>query len=380
MGARFNYSICIKVKSAKAFTPVAEIIVPHPYEEQKELDAASATDLSSAGTANCYIVSRGGLYKFKAVKGNSSTSLGNVTSAEIVWETFGTSTAPACFDLIEGSCYKNGYVVFKTAAEFKEGNALIAAKDADGKIIWSWHIWMTDMPQGQVYFNNGGTMMDRNLGAVSTTPGEVGALGLMYQYGRKDPFLSSSSISSAKLAKSSITWPSAVNSDSITGTLEYASEHPTTFIKYNELNNDWFYTDAAAVDTTLWAVKAAPKSVNDPCPYGWRIPDGSKKGEWAVALGKTTYGTYTFDSTNKGIQMGGLLGEDENIWYPAAGILDHVTGSLSRTGSAGVWWANLPYSSTTLYVTVTYVTTNGRFYVYDYGTRGRAYSARCVKE
>ena len=48
---------------------------------------------------------------------------------------------------------------------------MIAAKDAEGKILWSWHIWMTDLPMGQVYWRNAGTMMDRNLGALSATPG-----------------------------------------------------------------------------------------------------------------------------------------------------------------------------------------------------------------
>ena len=75
-----------------------------------------------------------------------------------------------------------------------EGNALIALCNADGDILWSWHIWFTDDPRGQEYYNNAGTMMDRNLGATSATPGDVGALGLLYQWGRKDPFLGSSSI------------------------------------------------------------------------------------------------------------------------------------------------------------------------------------------
>ena len=125
---------------------------------------ASATDLSSSASANCYIISDAGLYKFKTVKGNSTTSVGSVASASILWETFGTDTAPEPSDLISEICCKEGYIAFQTADTFKEGNAVIAAKDGSGNILWSWHIWFTDQPQSHVYNNNAGTMMDRNLG------------------------------------------------------------------------------------------------------------------------------------------------------------------------------------------------------------------------
>ena len=90
--------------------------------------------------------------------------------------------------------------------------------------------------------------MDRNLGATSATPGDVGALGLLYQWGRKDPFLGSSSISSDTMAKSTLTWPSAVSSNSTNGTIDYAVEHPTTFIVSNVYNLDWYYTGSGNTD------------------------------------------------------------------------------------------------------------------------------------
>ena len=141
----------------------------------------TTTHLSAVASANCYIISSPGAYKFNTVKGNSSESVGAVASAEVLWESFGTDTAPAVGDLIKSVKYSDGYIAFQTASAFKEGNAVIAAKDASGIILWSWHIWLTDQPQGQEYFNGAGTMMDRNLGATSATPGDVGALGLLYQ-------------------------------------------------------------------------------------------------------------------------------------------------------------------------------------------------------
>ena len=379
VGKEYTWCICVKLKSRKFYSIVEKFTVPHPYSEIKYLDAASAQDLSYNGTANCYIVTQSGLYKFKAVKGNTSEKINSVSSAEILWESFGTATAPAFFDLIDGVCYKDGYVLVRISDEFKEGNAVVAVKDAEGKVLWSWHIWMTDMPAGQVYYNTNITVMDRNLGAVSVTPGDVGALGLMYQWGRKDPFLGSSSINSAKKALSTITWPKYVASDSFTGTQEYALSNPTTFIAFNKMNDDWLYTDSAAADTTRWTVSTAPKSVNDPCPYGWRVPEGGTESIWAKALGIKTSGTYTFDSENYGIQHAGQLGDDENIWYPAAGCLDHVNGEVIRIGSTGAFWTVTNYKSNSPLALPIYWVSNGSFYAYFYGKRAIAFPVRCVK-
>ena len=210
------------------------------------LNMDSVSDLSSPLSANCYIVSHSDLYRFKTVKGNSDESVGEVAAASVLWETFGTSDAPKPCDLIKSLCYQDGYIAFQTADTFKEGNAVIAAKDADGAILWSWHIWFTDQPEEQVYFNNAGTMMDRNLGATSAAPGDAGALGLLYQWGRKDPFLGSSSVSSSMTAASTITWPSYAYS----ATIEYATANPTTFIAGNSDNYDWCVSNSSSIDNT----------------------------------------------------------------------------------------------------------------------------------
>ena len=59
--------------------------------------------------------------------------------------------------------------------------------DAEGAtILWSYHIWVTDVadqPFGVNSKGNSYTVMDRNLGAVSATPGDAGAIGLLYQWG-----------------------------------------------------------------------------------------------------------------------------------------------------------------------------------------------------
>ena len=155
-----------------------------------ELDVTAAIDLSSKGSANCYVVSKTGIYKFKAVQGNGNQSVGDVVSCSVLWETFGTAVKPSVNDLISGVSYKDGYIAFSTPASFKEGNAVIAAKDSKDDILWSWHIWLVqDEIKSCTYVNDAGVLMDRNLGATSVVPGTSASIGLIYQWGRKDPLL-----------------------------------------------------------------------------------------------------------------------------------------------------------------------------------------------
>ena len=302
----------------------------------------SIVNLSENGTANSYIVSAAGTYKFTPAKGNSSESVGSIASAEVLWETFGTDVTPNVGDLVKNVKYENGVISFETPSAYKKGNAAIAAKDASGKILWSWHIWLTDQPEGQVYYNNAGTMMDRNLGATSATPGDVDALGLLYQWGRKDPFLGSSSISSNTEAKSTLTWPSEVNSNSSYGTIAYATANPTTFISGNADNVDWYYTGSSSTDNTRWTTSDSSKSIYDPCPAGWRVPDGGDYGVWSQAVGSYDEFVYPHDSTNKGMSVSGKFGSASTIWYPASGYR-YSSRNLYQVGTLGYYWSATPY-------------------------------------
>ena len=303
-------------------------------------------DLSLDDTANCYMVSTNGCYKFRPVKGNSTDLVTPISSVEVLWESFGTEETPNVGELVSEVTYEEGYIAFKTPEVFKEGNAVIAVKDDSGEILWSWHIWLTDQPQEQVYYNNAGTMMDRNLGATSATPGDVGALGLLYQWGRKDPFLGSASISEEVEAKSTITWPSAVEADPSNGTIEYATSHPTTFITYNwgdYINNyDWYYTGSGSTDNTRWTTYETAKSIYDPCPAGWRVPDGGTSSVWEKALAGRGYKP-DFNKDYRGCYVS-RFGADFPIWYPAAGSfsassIEPRSVSLSSVGSTGQYLA-----------------------------------------
>ena len=216
--------------------------------------------------------------------------------------------------------------------------------------------------------------MDRNLGATSATPGDAGALGLLYQWGRKDPFLGSSSISSDTVAKSTITWPSPVSTSSSCGKVSYVTANPTTFVYVKSSPYDWHYSSR---DNTLWTTSDKTKSIYDPCPAGWRVPDGGDNGVWSKAYGSSSSLSHTYSSTNEGMNFSGKFGSASTIWYPASGLRSCDVGSLICVGIYGVYCSASPDSYNVCYL--------------DFGSFGGVYpscssyrvsgrSVRCVRE
>jgi len=353
------------------------LVMPYVTLESSDSSVSEGIDLGLVGTANCYIVSEIGIYRFTPTKGNSNESVGDIAFAETLWETFGTDVTPNVGDLVKNVKYVDGVIRFETPSTFKEGNAVIAAKDASGNILWSWHIWLTDQPEEQVYYNNAGTMMDRNLGATSAIPGDVGALGLLYQWGRKDPFLGSSSINEDIFAKSTARWPSSVSSNS-RGTIEYAISHPMTFISANESNCDWYYTGNDVTDNTRWTTSDKPKSIYDPCPVGWRVPDGGGDGIWSSACGSTlSFDGYPYDSSNEGMNFSCKFGPATTIWYPVSGFRNDSDGSLRYVGYYGFCWSASPSVYNAHYL---YFYKLGRVYPSDSNWRAFGHSVRCLQE
>lgn len=294
-------------------------------------------DLSAAESANCYIVSAAGSYSFKTLKGNSPFLVEGGANAEVLWETFGTDETPAEGDLIRSVDYYNNYIIFETADEFKEGNAVIALKNKYDEVVWSWHIWFTDKPAEHTYANNAGTMMDRNLGATSATPGDVGALGLFYQWGRKDPFVGSSSISSWVPAASTNPWTIKAEENGVS--IDFTIMNPTTLVVHTgSTGRDWKDTP----NGNLWNIN---KSTYDPCPPGWRVPTGGTNGVWATAGFPTGNHAATLADTEN--RFGILFpkeycGAEEGAWYPAGGILHYI-----QHNNMNQWVGNGMYASCT---------------------------------
>ncbi len=337
--------------------------------EEDGIDLSLYKDLSAEGTANCYLIQGTGNYKFKAVLGNLDTSVGNVKKTEVLWETFGTDVMPNIGDLIKEVGYKNGYVYFSTPETFRNGNASIAVRNSKDVILWSWHIWCSEEGwNDHVYPNNAGIMMDRNLGATSATPGDIGSFGLLYQWGRKDPFMGSCAKSGTTLAASTGSWTTITSSKSV----DYAEENPMTYIasydRYDWCSQTW--------DNYEIRWKESEKSLYDPCPVGYRVPKGGSDGFWATAT--NGWNSSIMKWTNSGFTWT-LADGTTAAWYPAVGYRLYDSGVLFAVGSYGYYWSASPDPRDISSAYGLNFTSGFVIPAYDY-YRSNGYSVRCVRE
>lgn len=330
--------------------------------EDDGIDLSLYTDLSADGTANCYLIKAAGKYKFKAVKGNSGATVGNVKKSEVLWESFGTDVMPNIGDLVTNVGYKNGYVYFSTPETLANGNASIAVRNSKDVILWSWHIWCSEEGwDDHIYPNNAGIMMDRNLGATSATPGNVSAFGLIYQWGRKDPFMGSCAKSGSTPAASTGTWKVASSSDK----MDFTEENPMT------IATGWY---GGRVPGYGWHTSESEKGLYDPCPVGYRVPDGGENGFWATANVKATG-----DSYNHGIYWT-LADGKSTAWYPAVGYLSNYSGELSYVGQVSYCWSASPTPRNNDYAYHLHFRCHGDVTTTDFYDRGIGFSVRCVRE
>ena len=346
--------------------------------------------------ANCYVVKPGKTIRFpsrtlpeefnaiasmapQAAPTRATPPTMYVVTYDVLWESYGTGTKPTKGSVVR-SVSRNGDDIVVTAGS-REGNAVVAMLYND-VVAWSWHIWVTNADLeglAQTYRNGAGTAMDRNLGALSATEGEVGALGLLYQWGRKDPFPGASAIDGKTMAATTVTWPSAKPSNAETGTPAYAVANPMVFISSNTRNYDWYYTGTSKTDYTRWNRN---KGFFDPCPPGWQVPQDAL---WTDAFindtrvfNATSSPPWTsFNPLDKGGSMRWWFGTDDVCWYPAAGYLTSsgTNVSLYTVGSEGRYWSCEPtsrYTANMLYFSEKELRLNSA--IRSYGQ-----SVRCVK-
>lgn len=355
------------------------------------IDASSAyedvpvVNLSEAGTANCYLVSEAGTYKIQTVKGNSADSVGEVYRAETLWESFGTDVTPKEGALVGNVSYADGYITFSTTGV--AGNAVIAAYDMLDGIVWSWHIWCSPTElnaMDQDYYNTSGTkvftMMDRNLGATSGTPGSVGFLGLFYQWGRKDPFLGSCRIDKAVRAASTGEWIEYITKDEFCGNADYAIANPTTYIGKDAAatgidKNAWFvYTDKSELDKYWYR----NKTIYDPCPAGYKVPFANGGAYvWRSAIennAKTVTDVTAYDSATKCMNLTNVFHTKTPCFYPLAGYTRADDNAMIEVGVKSL-------NRSTEGSTVTlYLQSSGSINAYSTQGMINGCSVRCVKE
>ena len=154
--------------------------------------------------------------------------------------------------------------------------------------------------------------------------------------------------------------------------MDYSEENPTTFIKSN-----W---TGGSVPGNGWHTSESVKGLYDPCPAGYRVPDGGENGFWATALetSSNAWNSAIMKWSNSGFTWT-LDNEPTAAWYPAVGYRYSVSGALSSVGSHGCFCSASPNPSNSYYAYYLYFN-NGYVSPANYYDRGDGYSVRCVRE
>lgn len=379
-GSNYIYTIYPGMNAVNNF----DVKRNHNYNVKLNLTSTKTDNRVVAAPANCYVMKHnafimfdpytrtetGGGWKYTDYvdKNDPKKALYDV---DILWQTGDGTNFPigdnskkdrVFFDETEQKvCVRSGGI---------NGNAVIAARNAEGTIIWSWHIWVNNEAPAQLSnavkyttysWNSSGintsvrvpgySFMSCNLGAVSTSPGNIGTFGMYYQWGRKDPFPQTARMdrvtfyanaypyvqtvydSKAKqLAMTSTAGTGelfrAVLVTPTTGNIEHSIQNPTEFMAtvtpglfqnggessgqpapgngsthdpaYYINDGDWYwghndklwggvpFDDATVNYNDIVANNGATeKSIFDPCPSGWILP---KSDAW---MGFTSTGMNT---------------------------------------------------------------------------------------
>jgi hypothetical protein len=334
-----------------------------------------------AEPANCYMVAPSNAITISVnIKGNggdvASTGLSithTAASIGILWQ---TSTG-----LITVSSFNATTQQVTVTAGTASGNAVIAAYDTDGTtILWSWHIWVTsynpNTTNGTVYMYNDRTWMDRNLGATTNTPATVTTMGLLYQWGRKDPFPGSTSVSVDFSEPTLVGKFTSVAKTIVTEESNLANTilNPVTFYLGSDTPEgslDWYSSTWGNNNAALWggASMTTPtaKTIFDPCPAGWRVPGSiNELSPW--------YG-FT-DSNFPWTSYGRVFTSASSTYYPSSGFRTSTVGTLYKVGVYGGYWLASAFNHSALYFAFT-TTTVSEYYSID---PAFGFSVRCIQE
>lgn len=366
---------------------------------------ATYKNLSEAQTANSYIISEDGYYKFKAnVAGNGVSSL--ITDAGTEWNITGSgwgtkeavkpnftperidylwyqpaldvavpesiSTADVCVRILnDGAVDKDGYVYLEVE-NWKAGNLVLAAYSGN-TILWSWHLWLTAKPEDKREGNDYYTIMDRNLGATRAgdafvdNTNALAVYGLYYQWGRKDPSPGPQNASSAGSAFDSSPWfryDRAGHSWSRNSRIDHlhgpvstkvAAENPDKFIEVDSQTGDKYHWMSGYNDSdyhkSLWGYAIAGKSwgikpfktMYDPCPPGYMVAH-----HWVFWMHDKHYDNNPgFGSLPSDFTAAGSFGYTSKVfgggYVPLTGHRIY-SGLCEDQGTKGYLWGSTPKS------------------------------------
>ena len=269
-----------------------------------------------------------------------------------------------------------------SAANIKNGNAVIAVKSADGTIMWSWHLWfdhsdalstiactnhegdnfkVTKNILGYTIYKWKSTSYESPRVARMKIEQEVGNGAkksayititqspyaekeystALYQFGRKDAFPGTNTLYESTFVENGGDNISIVN----------AIQNPGTFYTDgNKWDKEYRYFNLWSMQTTSQndASKTLVKTVYDPCPVGFSMPP------LKTFSGVTTTGTT--DTNNKDINALGdwdqgwhFYAKDSSssstVYYPAIGSRTAKEGKLYGVKDRGYYWVGVPSST-----------------------------------
>ena len=230
-----------------------------------------------------------------------------------LWEIAEAGTALTEGAVIETPVLNGNEITVK--AKNVSGNALVVLKDANDVILWSWHIWVVDGLADLTFTDTARktTIQNMNLGATQNTLYWASdklytnqeAIGLYYQYGRKDPFVMPKSLS-RKTSSPFLTGKDLtrrVERDEETrenGRVDWTIKNPDARILRSKSTqnvrsaigfSNWTY----AADDLKKYWHSTEKTIYDPCPKGYKVPDYDAFADFdgknvpAVHVDKTGY-------------------------------------------------------------------------------------------
>ena len=388
--------------------------------ETTPYNLSSSTGGSSVeNTANCYVVSAPGHYSLPLVYGNAiknaATNVSAYTStatgtnilnpfinhagngitdpyisgngctpakAELVWQ----DAMNLVTDIKYNAGYNGGNISFKVdRSSIRQGNAVIAIKDASDAILWSWHVWVTDEDINNVieitnHQNVKYNFMPVNLGQcdgntityeersckVKFIAGDqskeitikqlanviaTGSNAPFYQWGRKDPLYPSNGMgNTTKIWYDKEGIPSTANP--MKGTFSAGNDCIKNCIlnpnlMHNRYNGDYTYYNLWSADNKTTSANDNPvnKTIYDPCPVGFKLPASNAFTGFTTtgeSVSSSTQVNGTWSSSEKGWYFYTNSEKTQSIFFPALGYRSYSTMRPGSIGTQGCFWSAHP--------------------------------------
>lgn len=331
-------------------------------------------------TANCYVIKEPGQYKFPLVYGNAIkngkvnyaafTNNGSANSHDFVnsfsdvitqpYVSIGGNTAQVVnkdcdvisnIEVIKASDPSERYIQFQIDdVPSTGGNIVIGLTGAYSQYEkWNWHIWLWPHDLTPVEITNATgvkyNIMPVNLATVLDTADSInkttGWKSWYYQFGRSVPLAPPNAYNTNAEHSETI-----ITTASIAGKLHEGIANPYHFYQNNSSYYGWFQTNSsktynlwdAACTTIGSSDNDTVKTVYDPCPVGFKVPNGNT----FTGFSKTNVvGSFT-----NGWRFKRYAGDAVGIFFPASGYRGASSGNIISAGSNGLVALSSAYSST----------------------------------